>query len=137
MMSYFLIYFEKNNSTSNYYNDFSLVGKFSIPPEIFGGWVDICYKGKKMTGALVTDWSRQAANDIFRKEGEGARRQLIGFLSERLKNKSVVACLTGYIENNSGDLVDIEEGNFLKVGQIGELLARRVDVGKCFEIVHG
>ncbi|WP_157648157.1 hypothetical protein [Burkholderia ubonensis] len=135
-MSYFLIYFEKNNSNSNDYGGFSSVGKFSIPPEIFGGWVDICYEGKKRTAALVTDWSRQAANDLFRKEGEGARRQLIDFLGERLKNKSVVACLAGYIENNSGSLVDIEWGYFLRAGQIGELLARRVDVGRCIEVVH-
>ncbi|MDY7804517.1 hypothetical protein [Burkholderia stagnalis] len=135
-MSYFLIYFEKNNSNSSDYSGFSSVGKFSIPPEIFGGWVNICYEGKKRTAALVTDWSRQAANDLFRKEGEGARQQLIDFLSERLKNKSVIACLAGYIENNSGSLANIEGANFLRAGKIEELLARRVDVGRCIEIVH-
>ncbi|UXU90155.1 hypothetical protein [Burkholderia sp. S-53] len=134
-MSYFLIYFEKKNSNSKEYGDFLSVGKFSIPSEIFGGWVDICYEGKKRTAALVTDWSRQAANDIFRKEGEGARQQLIDFLDGRLRNKSVVACLAGYIENNSGALAEVEVGSLLRVGQIEELLARRIDVGKCVEIV--
>ncbi|WP_124586074.1 hypothetical protein [Burkholderia contaminans] len=134
-MSYFLIYFEKNNSNSINCSGFSSVGKFSIPSEIFGGWVNVLYEGKERAAALVTDWSHQAANDIFKKEGEGARRQLIDFLVERLKNKSIVACLAGYIENNSGDLVAMEKGRLLRVGQIGELLARRVDVGRCIEII--
>ncbi|MBF5010422.1 hypothetical protein [Burkholderia pseudomultivorans] len=135
-MSYFLIYFEKSNPNSSDYDGFPFVGKFSIPPEIFGGWVDVCYEGKKRRAALVTDWSRQAANDLFRKEGEGARRQLIDFLGERLKNKSVVACLAGYIEDNLGSLAGIERGNCLRAGQIAELLARRVDVGRCIEVVR-
>lgn len=134
-MSYFLIYFEKNNSNSKDYGGFSSVGKFSIPEKIFGGWVDIYYEGKKITAALVTDWSRQAENDIFKKEGSGARQQLIDFLEDRLKNKCVVACLAGYIENNSGGLIEIESGNLLRGREIGDLLASRVDVGRCIEIV--
>ncbi|WP_175001502.1 hypothetical protein [Burkholderia lata] len=133
-MSYFFGLFLKNNSNSINYSGFSSVGKFSIPSEIFGG-VNVLYEGKERAAALITDWSHQAANYIFKKEGEGARRQLIDFLVERLKNKSIVACLAGYIENNSGDLVAMEKGRLLRVGQIGELLARRVDVGRCIEII--
>ncbi|OXI98378.1 hypothetical protein CFB48_23535 [Burkholderia sp. AU33647] len=72
---------------------------------------------------------------MFKREGEGARRQLIDFIGERLKNKSIVACLAGYIENNSDDVVAMEKERLLRVGQIEELLARRVDVGRCIEII--
>lgn len=134
-MSYFLVYFEKSNSNSTDYSGFLSVGKFSIPSEIFGGWVNVLYEDKERVAALVTDWSRQAANDMFKREGEGARRQLIDFIGKRLKNKSVVACLAGYIENNSGDLVAMEKERLLRVGQIGEFLARRIDAGRCIEII--
>ncbi|MCI3970234.1 hypothetical protein CFB34_014450 [Burkholderia sp. HI4860] len=69
-MSYFLVYFEKNNSNSTDYSGFLSVGKFSIPSEIFGGWVNVLYEGKERVAALVTDWSRQTANDMFKREGE-------------------------------------------------------------------
>ncbi|WP_412527338.1 hypothetical protein [Burkholderia lata] len=84
-MSYFLVYFEKKNSDSKNYARLSSVGKFSVPSEIFAGWVSVIYEGRKRTAALVSDWSRQAANDLFGKSGAGARQQFFDFINDRLQ----------------------------------------------------
>lgn len=113
-MSFFLIYFESKNSTSSNYRKFSAVGNFQVPKNIFAGKIDGTCCGLKFSGAIISDYSGQSANNFFLKNGNILRTELISFIEQRLDNECIISNLFGFMFNGednfavAGDLLTID-----------------------------
>ena len=102
-MSLFLVYFESKNAASTNYAGFSDVGAFDLPSGLAAGKIELTFEEKHYVGQLVSDLSRQSANDFFMKNGAALRRELFDFVEERVRNDCFVASLVGYVERHGNE----------------------------------
>ncbi|MDP9511625.1 hypothetical protein WIN67_19165 [Pseudomonas idahonensis] len=133
-MSYFMAYFEINNKQSQDYNGFTDVGNFIMPKKIYGGTILINRNGKVHKASIITDLSKQSANDYFLKRGTSARSELINFIVERTKNNSIISCVVGYIDTGQTTIFP-KEHERINLESFPYIFDKKPCVEKCLEIV--
>ena len=98
-MSFFLLYFETTNASSTNFKGFAEVGVFRIPEKMNAGNITVRFNGKNYTAGIISDETRQCANNLFLKKNS-LKDQLLDFVKNRLSNESVIGHLSGYIYSN-------------------------------------
>jgi len=113
-MSFFLAYFETNNPKSTNYSEFKDVGKFSVPHDIYGGQILILHETKSYNAAIISDETRQCANNLFVKNE--SRKILFNFIESRIRlSHCIMPALGGFIMKNNQNSISAQKIEIVKL----------------------
>jgi hypothetical protein len=123
-MTFFFLYFETANKISTNYSAFSEVGKFNIPDEIYAGKTQVIFSDKKYSAHIISDETKQSANNFFQKGSDRIKSLLFDFIRDRIQNECIIANLAGYIETNDDIIPVIKSIKHIKYEYLKECLIR-------------
>lgn len=132
-MSYFMAYFETNNKQSQNYTGFSDIGRYVFPKKIYGGSIIVCLKGKEHKASIITDFSKQSANDYFLKKGMSTRDYLIKFIAERSRNESIISNIIEYIDTGQ-KTISPKGSKIITIGDLSSFFVAGPRPGICIEV---